>query len=137
MGIIFLGLVISSISRFATNITADKIFKQRQRNARHSTFCRTVTNENELRDRLGLPPRSTPRSTSDSTGDDVPKFEGYGRRGSLAQYGHLEIVGRTVTFHENKERRKQRRQKLLLLQEEKDRFDAMRQIQDETRRWKQ
>jgi hypothetical protein len=26
---------------------------------------------------------------------------------------------------------------LLLLQEEKDRFDAMRQIQEETKRWKQ
>ena len=86
-----------------------------------------------MRERLGLPPRSTPRDTS----DDDQKFEGYGRRGSLAQYGHLEIVGRTVTFHENKEKRKQRRQKLLLLQEEKDRFDAMRQIQDEARRWKQ
>jgi potassium channel subfamily K, other eukaryote len=35
------------------------------------------------------------------------------------------------------ERRKRRRQKLLILKEEKDRFDAMREIQEETRRYKQ
>lgn len=92
----------------------------------------------------------------------------------MSRYGRLEIVGRTVTFHEakpqisaggrgagrtssyardkkalsrdekmrqgdvgRKEKRRQRRQKLLLLQEEKDRFEAMREIQDETRRFKQ
>ncbi len=93
------------------------------------------------------------------------------RRESLNKYGRLEIVGRTVTWHERRipaggggrggaartskpksrdekmlargiatspgEKRKQRRQKLLLLQEEKDRFDAMREIQDNTRQWKQ
>lgn len=35
------------------------------------------------------------------------------------------------------EKRHQRRQKLLLLKEEKDRFDAMREIEDDTRRFKQ
>ncbi|KAH8884795.1 voltage-gated potassium channel [Thozetella sp. PMI_491] len=159
VGIIFLGLVISSISGFAANISADKIIKRHQRHARESTVGRTVTNENELRERLGLPPRDQSRRGSAA------------RRDSITKYGHLEIVGRTVTFREKKghasgggrggaarslpaksrdekmrargaanspaEKRRQRRQKLLLLQEEKDRFEAMREIQEETRRWKQ
>lgn len=167
IGIIFLGLVISSISRFAANISADKIIKQHQIHARESTVGRTVTSERELRERLGLPPRPN------ATAADGYRLSESGRRGSLAEYGRLEIVGRTVTFHENKnlkkspvrggsenrsggdargrsrgsimrarretsqEKRKRRRQKLLLLEKEKDRFDAMRQIQQETRRWKQ
>ncbi|KAK5660503.1 hypothetical protein OQA88_13051 [Cercophora sp. LCS_1] len=145
IGIIFLGLVISSITKFASNISADKIIKQHQLHARESTVGRTVTCERELRERLGLPPRSDLTPGSD-------------RRSSLAKYGKLEIVGRTITFHENKhppkppgrsknsilrgretsqEKRKRTRQKLLLLQREKDRFEAMRQIQRETKRYKQ
>jgi potassium channel subfamily K len=163
LGIIFLGLVISSISRFAANISADKIIKTHQRHARESTVGRTVTNEAELRERLGLPARR-PSSAALSTRS---------RRESLDHYGRLQVVGRTVTFKEKKapargggrggaartakkkpasrdekmrarasaktsqEKRKHRRQKLLLLQEEKDRFEAMREIQDETKRFKQ
>jgi len=158
VGIIFLGLVISSVSRFVRNISADKIVKAHQNHARESTVGRTVTNEKELRDRLGLPPR---RRSADQTVA--------GRRESLNQYGRLTIEGRTITFHEKKapaqgggrggaarkalsrdekmrarsqsnnplEKRQQRRQRLLLLREEKDRFDAMREIQDETKRFKQ
>ncbi|KAK0701674.1 hypothetical protein B0T26DRAFT_795155 [Lasiosphaeria miniovina] len=182
-GIIFLGLVIASISRFVTNISADKIIKQHQRHARESTVGRAVTSEKELRERLGLPPRSTPAPPADDAATTTTRISESGRRrSSFAQYGRLEIVGHTVTFYERKkkeememgsggggglendaaaaakigppkkrlsldsrtrareaakEKRKRRRQKLLLLQKEKDRFDAMRQIQDETRRWKQ
>jgi potassium channel subfamily K, other eukaryote len=162
LGIIFLGLVISSISRFAANISADKIIKTHQKHARESTVGRTVTNEGELRERLGLPPRR-PSSSAVSTTS---------RRESLNNYGQLQVVGRTVTFTEKKaitrgggrggagrtarrpmsrdekmrarataqsshEKRKHRRQKLLLLREEKDRFDAMREIQEETKKFKQ
>jgi len=190
VGVIFLGLVISSITKFAANISADKIIKQHQLHARESTVGRAVTSERELRERLGLPPRSNPVSPSPATQSSL--LAESGRRGSLAQYGRLEIVGRTVTFHENRkkssqvastrrwggfdgncnsndnengsgksngnenkprgrsrssvlrggretsqEKRKRRRQKLLLLEREKDRFEAMRQIQKETRRYKQ
>jgi len=138
-----------------SNISADKIIKEHQKHARESTFGRSVTNEKELRERLGLPPQRPPGEGART-----------GRRESLTKYGRLEIVGRTVTFHEKKapvrstgrggaarsrdakirakaaandpaEKRRQRRQKLLLLREEKDRFDAMREIQDETKRFKQ
>lgn len=159
-----LGLVISSISRFVSNMTADKIVKTHQRHARESTVGRTVTSEKELRERLGLPPR---RHSGPSDGrhhssalSSAPE-QGARRRSSISQYGKLEIVGRTVKFHEKKTdvmargrgavctsnfgkkplsqkgRQYQRRQKLLLLREEKDRFEAMREVQDETRRFKQ
>ena len=48
VGIIFLGLVINSISKFALNISAGKIIKQHQLHAREYTVGRTVTNEREL-----------------------------------------------------------------------------------------
>jgi hypothetical protein len=165
--------VISSISRFAANIGADKIIKRHQRHARESTVGRTVTNEDELRERLGLPPRKDSLATVNTLG--ATQHE------SLHKYGHLKVVGRTVTFHEkamhasgggrggaarrgtpgslstpksaalsrdakmaarsagqsSESKRKQRRYKLLLLEKEKDRFEAMREIQDETQRWKQ
>lgn len=176
LGVIQLGLVISSITRFVSNMTADKIVKTHQRHARESTVGRAVTSEKELRERLGLPPRQHSRAPDghhhpSALGSDLN--QGPRRRSSISQYGKLEIVGRTVKFHEKKAgitaggrgvgrtssfgkkplnrdgrtghknsstqkgRRYQRRQKLLLLQEEKDRFEAMREIQDETRRFKQ
>jgi potassium channel subfamily K, other eukaryote len=162
VGIIFLGLVISSITRFASSISADKIVKSHQKHKQAYTFGRTVTNESELREKLGLPPaRRTSVASSASS-----------RRESMDRYGRLEINGRTITFHEKKapasgggrggaartaskplsrdekmrartqantehEKRKRRRQKLLLLKEERDRFDAMREIQDDTKKFKQ
>lgn len=174
-GIIFLGLVISSISRFAANIGADKIIKRHQRHARESTVGRTVTNEDELRERLGLPPRKDSVATTLAPGTAAQGGE------SLHKYGHLKITGRTVTFQEkamhasgggrggaarrgtsgslstpktaalsrdaklaarsagqsSESKRRARRHKLLLLEKERDRFEAMREIQDETQRWKQ
>ncbi|KAK1752066.1 hypothetical protein QBC47DRAFT_363663 [Echria macrotheca] len=151
VGIVFLGLVISSITKFAANISADRIIKQHQMHARASTVGRAVTSERELRERLGLPPRATTAFEAESKNGEERLRES-GQRGSLAQYGRLEIVGRTVTFHPQSgsvktgemcareaahEKRKRTRQKLLLLQRERDRFEAMRQIQRETRRYKQ
>lgn len=102
LGIIQLGLVISSISRFVSNISADKIIKTHQKHARESTVGRTVTSEKELRERLGLPPRrgsvGIHRRTSATSGGGG-EVAGR-RRSSISQYGRLEIVGRTVTFHE-------------------------------------
>ncbi|KAK0712228.1 hypothetical protein B0T21DRAFT_427200 [Apiosordaria backusii] len=148
IGVIFLGLVISSLTRFAANISADKIIKRHRLHKRESTVGRTVANERELRERLGLPPlRSDSATVESGLGEGASE---YARRASIMQLGRLEIVGRAVTFHEGKhrnavsseedalhERRKKRRQKLLLLEKEKDRFDVMRQIQEETKHWKQ
>ncbi|KAJ4404579.1 Potassium channel [Neurospora sp. IMI 360204] len=200
-GLLFLGLVISSISRFAANISADKIIKRHQEHSRRSTVGMSVTNENELREKLGLPPK---RGASDARGESEGRRALSARRWSLAQYGRLEVAGRLVTFRRHsravpdggsecspaeagadanrgenqrqnrtkeeearqkmlkfdfgnekgkgvegnpqegsgektwaQDKRKERRQKLLLLKEDRDRFEAMRQIQDETKRWKQ
>ncbi|EAA32964.2 hypothetical protein GE21DRAFT_6735 [Neurospora crassa] len=199
LGLLFLGLVISSVSRFAANISADKIIKRHQEHSRRSTVGMSVTNENELREKLGLPPK---RKVSNARGGNGGRRAFSARRSSLAQYGRLEVAGRMVTFrrhsraevggaseghsveraadakggeNENRtkeeearqkmlkfdfgndngkgaeeitrngsgekslsqDKRKQRRQKLLLLKDDRDRFETMRQIQDETKRWKQ
>ncbi|CZR62243.1 related to potassium channel [Phialocephala subalpina] len=171
IGIIFLGLMINSIRKFATSMSKDKIIRKHQLNERERTFGRSVTSEKELRDRLGLPPKkegerrgSNPRKPSTASGI---------RRSSLDQYGHFDIHGRTITFQEKKvhhhggrggagrtskpkpalsrdakmqeraagksghAKRASRREKLILLKEEKDRFDAMREIQSNTSRFKQ
>lgn len=148
IGVIFLGLVIGSLTRFAANISADKIIKRHRQHKRESTVGRTVTSEKELRERLGLPPVRPDSAAAE--GGLAESASEYARRASIMQLGRLEIVGRAVTFDEGKAqnavgsgekalraRRKKRRQKLLLLEEEKDRFDVMRQIQEETKHWKQ
>ncbi|KAK4660995.1 Potassium channel [Podospora pseudocomata] len=148
IGVIFLGLVIGSLTRFAANISADKIIKRHRQHKRESTVGRTVTSEKELRERLGLPPVRPDSAAAE--GGLAESASEYARRASIMQLGRLEIVGRAVTFDEGKaqnavgsgeevlrDRRKKRRQKLLLLEEEKDRFDVMRQIQEETKHWKQ
>ncbi|KAI0022541.1 hypothetical protein F4780DRAFT_777605 [Xylariomycetidae sp. FL0641] len=155
-----LGLVISRISRYMTSLSADKVIKKHQLRARENTLERTVTNENELRERLGLPPKRKA-----TIGQQLS------RQDTLTKYGRFHLDGNTVTFHERKpparhhgndasghERhpsvfrepsldrylgkatrklRLSRREKLLVLKEERDRFNAMRRIQDQTRRFKQ
>jgi potassium channel subfamily K len=169
IGIIFLGLMINSIRKFAVGMSKDKVIKKHQLNMRAQTFGRSVTSEKELRQRLGLPPRreSDTRRGSGIRKQSTATAMGM-RRGSLEQYGHFDVHGRTITFHEKKAKtgrggagrnhtplsrdakmaaRKEknsrqnkhanRREKLVLLREEKDRFDAMREIQSDTSRFKQ
>jgi potassium channel subfamily K len=177
IGIIFLGLMISSIRKFAISMSKDKISRAHEMNERARTFGRSVTSEKELRDRLGLPPRSStePRKLSSV---QKPPLVGLKPRTSLEQYGHLEMHGRSLIFHEHhqapiwvsgrggaartfnhsskgkalsrdeklkarkdantpRQRRASRRQKLLLLTKEKDRFNAMRDIQHHTHKFRQ
>jgi hypothetical protein len=174
-GIIFLGLMINSIRKFAASMSKDKIIRKHQLNERERTFGRSVTSEKELRDRLGLPPRRESDARRPSTARKQSTVaSALGRRASLEQYGHFDVHGRNVTFHEHKShaggggrggagrsmkpkaplsrdaklqeraankgahaRRANRREKLILLKEEKDRFDAMREIQSNTSRFKQ
>jgi potassium channel subfamily K, other eukaryote len=176
IGIIFLGLMINSIRKFAVTMSQDKVIKAHALHERARTLGRTVTNEKELRDRLGLPPRresdarrqSTPRRASTVGGATREQ-----RLESMSQYGHFTVEGRTITFHERRShggggrggagrssqpkkalsrdekvkarknsggshaKRAHRRQKLVMLKEEKDRFDAMRDIQQNTHKFKQ
>lgn len=169
IGIIFLGLMINSIRKFASGMSKDKVVRKHQLKERAQTFGRTVTSEKELRDRLGLPPKedsdeSGARRRSVTTGKDGKP------RNSLDAYGRFDVHGRTITFHENKgkhgggrggagrthaplsrdakmqakkdgkgaqQQRTNRREKLIMLKEEKDRFEAMREIQSHTNKFKQ
>ena len=174
IGIIFLGLMINSIRKFAAGMSKEKIIKKHQQNERERTFGRSVTSEKELRDRLGLPPRKDSvtgvrRSSVARSGSMANSLAA--RKASLDQYGHFDIHGRTITFHEHKShaggggrggagrnrpplsrdakmqqrkaekgshaKRANRREKLIMLKEEKDRFDAMREIQANTSKFKQ
>jgi potassium channel subfamily K len=176
IGIIFLGLMINSIRKFAAGMSKDKIIKKHQLNERERTFGRSVTNEKEIRERLGLPPRrdSSPRRLSSAARRQSAITSLKSRRNSLDQYGHFDVHGRTITFHEKKKhaggggrggagrahkpkaplsrdaklqqraegksahaKRAHRREKLVLLKEEKDRFEAMREIQAHTHKFEQ
>ncbi|TAQ91052.1 hypothetical protein B7494_g586 [Chlorociboria aeruginascens] len=170
IGIIFLGLMINSIRKFAASMSRDNVIMRHQQRERAKTFGRSVTNEKEIRARLGLPPRK------ESASQVRKQFAANAltHRNSLDQYGHFDVQGRTITFHDhrlpfsgggrggaarlttpkpplgrdaklqqraalkNKDgKRANRREKLILLKEEKDRFEAMREIQAHTSRFKQ
>ncbi|PVH82708.1 voltage-gated potassium channel [Cadophora sp. DSE1049] len=174
IGIIFLGLMINSIRKFASGMSKDNVIKKHTLNERARTFSRTVTSEKELRERLGLPPK---RESPDFRRQPrIPSNLEPIRRTSLDQYGHFDVQGKNITFKEHKSkapaqgggrggagrnhrpkpplsrdakmqhraagkephiRRASRREKLIMLKEEKDRFDAMRDIQAHTNRFKQ
>ncbi len=172
-GIIFLGLMINSIRKFAATMSSEKVIRKHQLNQRERTFGRSVTSEKELRDRLGLPARKEEKiGRRPSSARKPSDAKSSLRRSSLDQYGHFDINGRTIIFHEHKApvqgggrggagrahraplsrdakmqlraegksehaKRTRKREKLLMLKEEKDRFDAMREIQANTSRFKQ
>lgn len=172
-GIIFLGLMIKSIRQFAISISKDNIIRKHAVKSRERAASRSVTTEKELRDRLGLPPS---RDSNNRRMSYFPRQANaaalLARRRSLEQYGHFDVRGRTITFHDTRPRgphrkmgmgtnkshhvnkpkednvdpddpakrslqtRSRRRERLLLLKEEKDRFDAMRDIQASTHKFK-
>jgi potassium channel subfamily K len=173
-GIIFLGLMINSIRKFAASMSSEKIIRKHQLNERERTFGRSVTSEKELRDRLGLPPKGESQVGRRPSSARKPSIVTSLRRSSLDQYGRFDIHGRTITFYEHKApasgggrggagrvhkpklplsrdakmqlraegktdhaRRARKREKLIMLKEEKDRFNAMREIQANTSRFKQ
>lgn len=183
VGIIFLGLVISSITKFAGNIGSDKIIKMHRNQRRRDTLTRTVTSEDELWERLGLPLRrksegDSQRPKHDSVFADQLHGHNVTRRTSLDRYGHLEVAGRKIVFHRHSHKtpgggvpgrtnptgtsrpgniklrgkdgrsriksdtgspagiRRRQKMKLLLLREERDRFDTMREIENDTRRFR-
>lgn len=165
LGIVFLGLVINSIHKFAKGISKNKVVKAHEERVRANTVSKSVTNDDELRDRLGLPPPERHDGTNGPHPDRSHSIE------SITRYGRLDISGRVVTFtpkgsattssfrghrklnHKSATSKVPRplselgdvfknglvdqRQQLLYLKGEKDRFEAMRDIQENTKRFKQ
>lgn len=157
-GIIMLGLVISSISNFTSELGQDKVVKGHVEKIRVRTVGRTVTSSLELEERAGVhvdhphhhrPPIPTPDR----------------RRSSISNYFDMRERARTLRYADEAEQNlerpkiskptKPRRQgtlnfnfmrvatvprvrkpKLILLREERDRFNAMRQIQKSTLQFK-
>lgn len=131
-GIIILGLMVNSIRKFAQEISHDKIIRTHAEKRRVRTIDRSVTTTVELEQRLAdekivarrlmsfssLPTKAQHNSHSTQAGF---------RRSRKAQLkSGMKLIQRVGS----------RRQKLVLLQEEKDRFDAMRRIQRSTSNFK-
>lgn len=145
-----LGLVISSIHNFAAELGENKLVKGHLERHRTRTISRTVTNGVELQRRITeLPPGqavtiSAPfdpvKRSRTVTFDDFRRpsvIEGLSlRRPSLLSNISLPPPTRQGTLRAATKRA--RKPKILLLREEKDRFEAMRKIQESTtafKRW--
>ncbi|KAI4148878.1 MAG: hypothetical protein L6R39_002667, partial [Caloplaca ligustica] len=118
-GIIILGLMVSSIRKFALELSRDNIIKTHAEKRRVKTINRSVTTTEELEQRQAVANRRS-AYTSSASGKAQR-----GPRGVPVRSG-MELLRRVGT----------RNQKLLLLEEEKDRFDAMRRIQKSTSNFK-
>ncbi|KAL9596099.1 MAG: hypothetical protein Q9179_004744 [Wetmoreana sp. 5 TL-2023] len=113
-GIIILGLMVSSIQKFAQEISHDKIVKTHAERRRIRTINRSVSNTVELEQR---------RADGKTTHSPYPNHHRFPKKPFRSSMKLIRRVG-------------SRKQKLLLLQEEKDRFDAMRSIQRSTLNFK-
>ena len=140
-GIIILGLMVSSIRKFAQELGHDKVVKNHVERRRTQTIGRAVSTSFELERRQEterdfvkhgrLPRISAPfdpkeRSITfdvESAGNGPQRRRPKRRNSIMTGVKKLRRVG-------------SREPKILLLREEKDRFDAMRQIQHSTRRFK-
>lgn len=178
LGIIFLGLMINSIRKFAISMSSDNLAKAHENHQRERTIGRSVTSEQELREKLGLPPHPSSNARRPSNNrQDSTQSERVKRRDSLSQYGRFDIHSHQLMFwrrkgplsatdfdqathklgkrvvpifnkashqHESLPSHRERNvtnltkrsQKLLILREEKDRFDAMRAIQQNTKKFR-
>ncbi|KAF2722945.1 voltage-gated potassium channel [Polychaeton citri CBS 116435] len=140
-GIIMLGLMVGSITKFVGELSTEKVVKRHVEKIRTRTIGRTVTSSTELtdRERKAL---AEARRRDDGLKISEPfnpvdrskaiRIEGSGapdhRRTSTPFGGPLRRATTLIA--------KPRKPKLLLLREEKDRFVTMRRIQAETSKFK-
>jgi potassium channel subfamily K len=136
-GIVMLGLVVSSLTTFATDLGTANIVKKHARESRNKTIGRTVTSSAEFLQRQyqahgGHPHISAPFNPIDTSAasrieHEGPRSSGHHATSSTSSQPilHFTRVASDLVS-------KARKPKLLLLREEKDRFDAMRRIQQDT-----
>jgi len=136
-GIIMLGLVISSITKFATELGNNKVLQKHVERIRTRTIERSVTSSMEFENRreleLGMrPPISAPFDPVDRNISlrIVDNKEDAKQRAKDTSMGPMNAIRRTTTL------RPQRKSRLVLLREERDRFNAMRSIERKTQTWK-
>ncbi|KAL8952835.1 MAG: hypothetical protein Q9222_001270 [Ikaeria aurantiellina] len=131
-GIIILGLMVNSIRKFAQEISHDNIIKTHVEKRRMQTIDRSVTNTSEFQRRRTIEDRPTKHSSPLS----LPSQKN-GERSSTAQSEKHHARRRHIKSGMERIRRVgSRKPRLILLQEEKDRFDAMRNIQKSTSNFK-
>ena len=138
-GIIILGLMVSSIRSFAQELGSTHVVKSHVEKQRSNTFRRTATTDTEFErlqlhnwDGHGHPPISAPfhpekrTVTFDTKGEEKPSIHHTHVRKSKTKRVTTGIkkIGRA------------RKPKILMMREEKDRFDAMRKIQQNTHSFK-
>ena len=137
-GIIMLGLMVSSISKFAGELGSEKIIQRHAERSRTRTLGRTVTSSMELTDRreleidgntiISAPFDLVDRARTIKIEDD--KETGKARTSNRTGTGLFSLRRATTLVT------RPRKPKMLLLREEKDRFDAMRRIQKGTAKFK-
>ncbi|KAF2870851.1 hypothetical protein BDV95DRAFT_629330 [Massariosphaeria phaeospora] len=135
-GIIMLGLVISSLYKFVRQLGEENIIQGHVKRMRERTIDRAVTNSFDLRQREHDAHRLIRRSkTKDALHISGPS----NARAFRTAMGNTvrRAADRTPGVALPKALQKRRKPRLLLLREEKDRFDAMRKIQQQTRKLKQ
>ncbi|KAI4716294.1 voltage-gated potassium channel [Aureobasidium sp. EXF-10727] len=139
-GIIMLGLIVTSLTTFAAELGEDNIVQKHIERTRTRTIGRSFTSSIELREReeLALGPRPTisrpfdPVHRSIVFAEDAPQSRD---NDSNQDQGPFSMLRRTATIPLTV-LRPARKPRLLLLREEKDRFNAMRRIQQKTQKWK-
>ncbi|KAK8159602.1 potassium channel-like protein [Phyllosticta citrichinensis] len=141
-GIIMLGLVISSIYRFGSEMGKDEVIMKHMNKIRMRTVDRTVSSSFELRRRQAerrssyqRPQISAPFNPVDrSAATRIPTQKS---QRSLNTMVNLNVI-KSFPSISIPQAVRPRKPKILLLREEKDRFDTMRKIQQRTanfRRW--
>ncbi|KAI9796018.1 MAG: Potassium channel, partial [Candelina submexicana] len=146
-GIIILGLVISSISRFSREIGHDKIIKKHLNRRRVMTVGRSVTTSLEFRQRTVIQDTPRPEVSKVSPADRTIAYADDEHEHSV-RANQINGCSERPVRHSGSEksrggvikrvRSRARKPKIYLLREEKDRFDCMRRIQAGTakyRRW--
>ncbi|KAF9638413.1 hypothetical protein BFW01_g9310 [Lasiodiplodia theobromae] len=165
-GIIMLGLVVSSIYKFSTDLGHEKVVRKHIDKVRSRTLDRTVTSSFELRQRATakrlrhsssrpLPVISGPFNPVDrSAATRIPASPKRRERereqyelDETQQQQQLRVRKKkkkkgpasavvSTVKHQYHHHHRRRQPRLLLLREEKDRFDTMRAIQHSTARFK-
>jgi len=129
-GIIMLGLVISSLNKFVAQLGEENLVQKHVEKRRVRTRDRTVSTSFDLRQRQGVSPaRQQHISKADIS---APRRSNVNPRSAM---------GKTVHRVHHKSFNpiplgRSHKPKILLLREEKDRFDAMRNIQHSTSQFK-
>lgn len=136
VGIIILGLIVGSITQFARDLGHDKIVKSHVEKRRQRTIERSITTF------VGVNEHGSKTGSSDPNGQErtsAPLNSSSSRRdvggGETEDHNNHGRIRRSKTMQVFK-RVGSKKPKLLVLREERDRFNAMRRIQRNTKTFK-